>query len=188
MFLFSTSHSSRFSRSNLKHLLLSKIILSYWINLLMEFSRREMAMELGISSGMSSGRGTFLLNEIVKIYFIIGMFLINAKPIFCSEKSFANKFSYLLICKPLCAQFWPYDEQRRRSNSLVRTLKMNVHVFPSLPCFIHPARNVMESFKVCALQFHVRVRVWVRITRERLNFFMFRLEEIKQFENYLVFY
>lgn len=48
-------------------------------------------------------QGNFLLNEIVKFYFIIGMFLINAKPIFCSEKSFSNKFSYLLICKPLCA-------------------------------------------------------------------------------------
>lgn len=46
-------------------------------------------------------------NEIVKIYFIIGMFLINAKPIFCSENFFlvlsTNKFSYLLICNPLCS-------------------------------------------------------------------------------------
>lgn len=31
------------------------------------------------------------MNELVKIYFIIGMFLINAKPIFCSEM---ETFSY----------------------------------------------------------------------------------------------
>lgn len=43
----------------------------------MEFS--AWSRSLGIFWGM---------NEIVKIYFIIGMFLINAKPIFCSEKFF----------------------------------------------------------------------------------------------------
>lgn len=69
----------------------------------MEFTEWE--TEDGIPS-LGAGRGEGM-NELVKIYFIIGMFLINAKPILCSEKLFhlaTNKFtfSYLLICKPLC--------------------------------------------------------------------------------------
>lgn len=65
---------------------------------------REMEFRNSISKGGRKSEGGF--NEIVKIYFIIGMFLINAKPIFCSEKVFllaTNKFSYLLICNPLCS-------------------------------------------------------------------------------------
>ena len=79
---------------------------------------------------------------------------------FVPSKSFSNKFSYLLICKPLCAQFLSYGEAAKREEDPTHrsgTLKMNVHVFPCLPCFIHPAGDVMESFKVCALQFRVRV-------------------------------
>lgn len=118
---------------------------------------------LGISSLLSEKGG---LNEIVKIYFIIGMFLINAKPIFCSEKVFlvsTNKFSYLLICNPLCLNvvldFLLSLKALKGSNSLLGTSSNE------RSC-LHPEERAMESFKVCAFAI-VRVRVSVRITRER---------------------
>lgn len=84
---------------------------------------------------------------IVKIHFIIGMFLINAKPIFCSEsKSFSNKFSYLLICKPLRL---PRPHPWALLGCEEMKIKISCLSFLLLDCFLYIlAMNVMESFKV----------------------------------------
>lgn len=131
------------------------------------------------------------MNVLVKIYFIIGMFLINAKPIFCSRKLRQNFFSAQFLAKwnfHICSfaihcalqQQQPSirtseihccgDLRNRQNFSCLSTPQSG-----ALPLHNSPWRDVMESFKVGALQFRRCTCSSWELTWKRLNFYMFRL-------------